>query len=84
MAPACLDPRILADILLRLHGDRPLSTEPPAPLPGDKNHVDICIFARCGYYYPQLATKHANQRLHWYSAPISEIARRTFARRSIG
>jgi hypothetical protein len=33
---ACLDPRILADILLRLHGDRPLSTEPPAPLPGAK------------------------------------------------
>ncbi len=27
------DDRILADILLRLHGERPLSTEPPAPLP---------------------------------------------------
>lgn len=27
------DPRILADILRRLHGDEPLATDPPAPLP---------------------------------------------------
>jgi hypothetical protein len=33
---ACLDPRILADILLRLHDEKPLSTEPPAPLPDAK------------------------------------------------
>jgi Putative serine esterase (DUF676) len=31
---AFTDYRILADILLRLHDEPPLSTEPPAPLPG--------------------------------------------------